>query len=227
MKTYMLFLAVLLSGCVSPPTAQDRRDEMLYPVARVSLMEDVSTSVHPNWATRAYGSAVTIYSDDITVLLTAEHLTATGYKMFVQFIDDPMLYPARLLKADEGRDLAMIVVETTNRPIAKLSFEPVERFEKVWAVGAGLGTPMLATFGYSGLTNQGRMMFSASVVGGDSGGAVFTEKDGHYVVSGIVSQVSLTHPVSPFVDFETYIEVPVYHRGIAVSSDAIQEFVNE
>lgn len=249
MKT-LTMLSVFLVGCVSvPPSAEVRREDMLYTVGRIAIIEDVSVNHHEQYNIVGSGSAVVIESEDgITKLLTAEHVVAVvdekpNLLMMVQFVNDKTVYRAKVLKSSKKSDLALIAIKAKKKYAAHYHFPAVKlpRLEEVWAVGSGAGAPINATIGYSGITHEnGYMEFSAAVVGGNSGGGLFSAHNGHFDLVGIVSELRQT-PVKTLptwlmtADPATRIIIPelvqltvitpIYHLGRAVALQEIEKFL--
>lgn len=110
---------------------------------------------------------------------------------------------ANIVAYDKGRDLALLKVEDTERPmphVAKLYPEDMDDgpwiFQTVYAVGAGLGKPPFPTMGLLsgyGKDTHGNDLYlaSAPIIFGNSGGALYAYSPRReYELIGVPSMVS-------------------------------------
>lgn len=213
MKTsVVLVLALILSACVSP--GELRRDEML----------DVAVRFHGEQIT---GSGVVVASDEHgTLILTAAHVARGGVNK-VTFVGDPTQYDATFIRAGDALDLALMHTSATGKTVARIyQGDEVERMEEVFAVGAGLGLPIHMTQGYTSLSNEGELFFSAPITSGDSGGGLFIKNGQHYELVGIITKVARKpEPVTRGLVTIAGVLVQVHHLGFAVSVDEVRKFL--
>ncbi len=108
---------------------------------------------------------------------------------------------AIIVTYDKARDLALLKLvdeERTVEHVARIWNEDwtMHLFEKVWAVGAGLGRAPFATDGLLALVNEQiggyeYMLSTAPIIFGNSGGSLYMRgEDGHYYFVGVPSKVS-------------------------------------
>lgn len=114
--------------------------------------------------------------------------------------------PARVVAFNVDSDLAVVkLVDDVNvLPTAILTKDDtVGVFDKVYAVGAGLGDPPFPTEGMISLTDSDvdghrTIQISAPIVMGNSGGALFRFEaaSGHYELIGVPEAVAVVNPFS-------------------------------
>lgn len=110
-------------------------------------------------------------------------------------------YRGDLVAHHHRHDLALVKLSTTRKLDHVATLLPAEGkvaiFEQIWAVGCSLLHPPVVTEGIIDYLDDviDRKIYwlgSASIIYGNSGGAVFIERDGHYRFIGVPSRVAVT-----------------------------------
>ena len=96
----------------------------------------------------------------------------------------------------------------------------VQIFEPIWAVGCSLLHPPVATEGILNylddmIDRKLYWMGSAQIIFGNSGGAVYVKKDGHYYFVGVPARIAVTRGL------------PVSHMGYFVPIPRVREWIAE
>lgn len=213
MKT-LIVLLTLVSSIALADEIDIRQQDMLKPT--VTLI-----------GSHSGGTGVVISSDKYTtIVLTVLHVARRVTSAI--FVGSTKKYNATIFRFSSKYDLALMALNTTNRPAVTISKrESVRRMEKVYSVGAGRLMPIQMTDGYASLTENGSLLFTAPIVGGNSGGGVYVKTKGHYELIGITKSLAVI-PASirsnirpmPFVAI-----IPVYHLAIAIDIATIHKFL--
>jgi S1-C subfamily serine protease len=188
---------------------QDKYEQMLFTTVRVET--DTGT-----------GSGVIIDKfRGYVFILTAQHVVKDGKEFFVTFYPDQDTYPAELLKLSPDHDLAILQVKHNHKYVANwhAPFEPLI-FTEVYKIGASLGSlhPRVTNGLVSDVDEYG-FIVSAPVVFGDSGGGIFMEDNGEYVLIGIVKALGVAAPYG--------MPLPVFHVGYITDMFAAEELFKQ
>jgi S1-C subfamily serine protease len=202
MRNLLVLVVLLFSSCVHTPPVSDV-DRPIQSSVQVVVPDGFCSGV--------------IVSD--TQVLTAAHCTELGGIALVFSWDQTRTCIAKTTKLDSDKDLALMSLDSHCSPLgpsARVSSWTPPVGSLVVAIGfpAGIHCP-IATDGRAssvvpGDANsvaKGRMVVSAPVFGGNSGGGVWWEG----MLVGIVSEV-----ISEY-----------HHVAIAVSLDDIREFLKQ
>lgn len=197
--TLLLFLFLTMEEDSMKPMQK----EVLYPTVRVECL--------------GVGSGVVIASqDDTTLILTAKHVLAKKHKCRVTLYPEEITYPATVVAKSKDHDLALIQIQAETPFVARLPDNPkYEKTMSVWKAGCGAGHDPFVAKGHLGDINPDHILFTAPVVGGDSGGGVYTRRGKHYVLIGIIT----AHAMGP--------TGAVHHLGYAHNWDSIMEFLSQ
>ena len=114
-----------------------------------------------------------------------------------------LTYDAEIVAYEEDEDIAILKLHTTTEMkfVAKLmpqsELRNVRLFQNVFAVGCSLGHPPIASAGMLTslsdiIERKSYWMMSAPIIFGNSGGAVFIERDGRFFFIGVPSRVAST-----------------------------------
>jgi len=214
-------LAAALVAAEIPPESAKKHEQILYPVARVTVGN-------------SGGSGTVIYSEDRgdgcqTYVLTNYHVIAEAIKVKTEWssllqldvkkeVNDEVTVEifrydngsrqdftdackAEIVAHDRGHDLALLRLKTSRKipHVAKLLPENVgiRIFDRIWACGCSLLHPPVVTEGMINylddvIDNKVYWMGSAQIIFGNSGGAVFYQHQGDYYFIGVPSRVAGT-----------------------------------
>lgn len=125
-------------------------------------------------------------------------------------------YLADIKAYSEPHDLALIQIRTKKKitPVAELLPIPdvknIYLFDKVIIVGCSmLRPPLISTGEITGLNDEidGKLfgMSNAQIIFGSSGGALFTEHDNHWKLSGVPSRILVTSWTGPITHMGGFI----------------------
>jgi S1-C subfamily serine protease len=218
---YLVLISVI--SLAEASEAELRRDDMLYPTVR--LHSEVSGGL---------GTGVVIESNEhSSTIITNAHVALMngGNPIFAMFVGDTEKYTTTVLRTHVGVDLALMTVNSGSRTVVRISNKRfIDRMEKVYSCGAGAGLPIHMTEGYTSITSpeDHRIMFTAPIVGGNSGGGIYIRTKKHYELVGISAQVMQTGAkvMSPRGQTVFQAAVPVYHLGFAVDIDTVHKFLD-
>jgi S1-C subfamily serine protease len=212
-----LFLAAV---CVAADT-ETKHAEMLYPAVRVTAGEAGGSGTILYSEDRGDGCQTYILTND-HVIAGAVHIKDEWSSLLQQDVkkevndlvqveifryadgsrqDISDTCRAEIVAHNEQHDLALLKLQTARKfdYVAKLmSDAEVRIFEPIWAVGCSLLHPPVVTEGILNylddvIDRKVYWMGSAQIIFGNSGGAVYLEKDGHYVFIGVPSRVAGTY----------------------------------
>ena len=177
------------------------------------------------------GTGVILHQDGHNyAILTGKHVVDELKIVFVEIAGKR--YPAKVIKESYDRDLALLYVKAPYKQFhtARLCEKPGERFDEVWSVGAGLGSPIFPTKGVLSnrdwhFTKNPDMLVpeiqwyqhSAAIAPGNSGGPLYTKQNGHYCVVGINLRGYIGTDVNGF-------PLPVSQFNFALSLEEINKF---
>lgn len=213
MAMLMFLFSIFLIACTTcggnQMSIQDKYEQMLYTTVRIETRS-------------GGGSGVVIDTlNGFTVILTAKHVIDDVHnkKVRVRFYPSESEYVGEVTKISDKFDLAIVIVMNYEHDFVANRNEPKEMlvFQETYKVGAALGheTP-LVTEGIVSDVDEYEFVTSSPIVWGDSGGGIFVEEDGEFVLVGISVKLA--------VAFNVY---PIYHIGIAVDMFAVEEFIND
>ena len=176
-----------------------------------------------------YGSGVALYSDsEMTVVLTAHHvIEGREDDTAIVFEGSARPYVAAVLKADKEKDLALLIVGKGNQPVVSvMGRNKLERLETTYAAGYGSGLPLQLTQGYVIASSKTRVLTTATVTAGVSGGGLFIENNGRYKLAGIViAMAAKNFEVKLKEKTVGLVSVPINHVSIAVNMETINDFL--
>lgn len=158
------------------------------------------------------------------VMLTAAHVVSNQPENSTFFVGGK---PAKVLRADQGKDLALLMVEL-GCPCASLGETPTPNTEVV-----KIGFPKHSTIalqvvtygraqGVAGGEAKGLLLHTANMTHGDSGGGVFVRHLFGWRLVGITSQMVNGRGYSHFGP----VGVPLAYLSLAVTAEAVKEFLN-
>jgi len=188
--------AIVLGGCAakSTPAATPldpfvRSFHALKPTVVLFTMKIPSDDKkHKGEFDDAYGSGVVIASGSWgTQILTVQHVIADASRLRAT-LDDRRTVPARVLASDEKEDLALVQIDTPNRPIATLATSSdVEAGTQVGVAGypipdafddEHLGTRTSVFSGRVSSVRVDALELDLPIIPGESGGPVFIADSG-------------------------------------------------
>ena len=148
------------------------------------------------------------------LMLTAAHcVEAVGQEIVVK---DLMV--GKVFKIDKSVDLALVLLPVELKSISVASERP-QIDSDIVVVGYPLGVAQWATVGHvqGFIEAEGRMLISAPIAPGNSGGGVFMQySDGSWVLVGVVSQV-----------YGLMFNNILPHMGRVIDIDTINKFLKD
>lgn len=121
------------------------------------------------------------------LLLTVAH-ALSGENQVYAFIGGEF-QPVTPLAINESRDLALVAVDTRELEPIRISKQPLQRDERVWAIGFPLGKAQRTSHGVLTEHNNGILYTTAHINQGSSGGGLLRCANGatnEYELAGIV-----------------------------------------
>jgi len=204
--TIVLLIAVGCATCGEKDMSiQDKYEQMYYPTVRIETEKGSGSGV-----------VIDVYGG-YSVILTARHVIEDVKKVRIRFYPSETEYVGEVTKVSKDHDLAIVMVQHKHDYTANL-VKPKELliFEETYKVGAALGNDKpLVTTGVVSEVWDDSFVTSSPIIWGDSGGGVYTKRDGEFILIGISTQISIAMG-----------RFPVYHIGIAVDMFAVEEFLN-
>lgn len=225
-------LAFVVGGASAPHPdgVQARKTEMLNPVVRVETADGL-------------GSGTVIHSGkDGVFILTNHHVmpkpevadrsVKVSFWLYVDRAGPalPVSEAVEIVADDADKDLTLLRVtdpEWRTRYVAAAlpADDHIEPTEPVFVVGAGLGHRVYATEGLVSLPFSGRYgdkgplqeMLSAPTIFGNSGGAAFVVRDGHYVLAGVPEAIENAPG--------KIVPTPMAHMAFAITMDEVRGFL--
>lgn len=140
---------------------------------------------------RSTGSGVIVSKDG--ELLTAYHVVKNAVSYEIVLPEGQVITGARLVASDEGKDTALMQLPAPKKgesyPYVLLRKQPLKHGEKVFAIGYPLKDTPIITEGIvnspaAAINNRERILTSAQIVSGMSGGALLDQKG---QLSGVIS----------------------------------------
>lgn len=210
--TLMLFFIIPATAAY----ANAVRDEMLEPVVKIN---DNCSAV-----------AIETYK-----LLTAAHcvpVNAPGYFNIDKYDGTDLLTSEKIyykiIRVDKIHDLALLEILDKSTPRLKpaiLAKEAPEEGDDVWSVGYPMAQtrviskglfnePQIGKFG--GQTLVKRYRSTAMIMGGNSGGPLYSFENGHYRVIGINVQMWLFNG-----------QIPITHMVVSATLEDIKAFIKD
>jgi S1-C subfamily serine protease len=155
-----------------------------------------------------------------SVIITARHVIEDAKKIRVRFYPSEAEYTAVITKIYEQGDLAFLMVKHVHEYVANHGrpFE-LQVFMKTYKIGSALGSFMpRATEGIVSEvdTDYNYFITSSPVIYGDSGGGIYVEDGGKFVLVGVTVALPLAQG-----------HFPVYHIGYVIDMFALQDFLKE
>lgn len=138
---------------------------------------------------------------------------------------------ADIVAYDAQMDLALLELRELERPalhIAKLipedKISECHLLDEVFAVGAALGHAPIVTDGRINhmddeIDHYNYWLSSAQIIFGNSGGAIYRKRDGHYELLGVPSRVS--------VSMSGFSSQAITHMGFFAPPDRIYKFLED
>lgn len=202
----LMGISSILSGCSSafdyPRYSTAQRQESMFPRNLVIFLK-IGDSGNC--------SGVIVGKDTV---LTAGHCVV-GEQITVGDV------PAKVLKVDKEKDLALLTVPGISCPCAPIEVKNLQIDSPIVTIGFPLGGPQIATEGRVQTTWVDEMpiyeVITSPVSYGNSGGGVFQKQDGEWVLVGILSAVATVDA--------GFFRIPVSHLALAVRGDVIGEFI--
>jgi len=201
MKILFIVLLMFATTGVAEMKLTDKLD-MLHTVALVTVTSS-------NGGPGGTGSGVVIHAEKSLfkghiLVLTAQHVVRNPDVggLYVTLFPSEKMYPAEIVKTSAKYDLALLRVDVYHQHVAERG-ELIELsvFDRIIKIGSGMGEDPFPTLGIieNFEDDTGKMHISAPIVFGDSGGGIFTEENGKYVLVGIVQGTAVAgfkgHPV--------------------------------
>lgn len=140
---------------------------------------------------RSTGSGVIVSKDG--ELLTAYHVVKNATSFEIVSPEGRVITGAKLVAYDEGKDTALMKLSAPKKgesyPYVLMRKQPLKHGEKVFAIGYPLKDTPMITEGIVNtpaavINNRERILTSAQIVSGMSGGALFDQKG---QLSGVIS----------------------------------------
>ena len=133
---------------------------------------------------------------------------------------------ADIVHYDAAADLAVLKIRDREGRVpyvARMISEnaTINLGDPVWAAGAGLGEPPFITFGHVAFLDKQiegyrYMLASAPIIFGNSGGALFRERDGQFDLIGVTSKMS-----------GSQFSGAVSHMGWSIPMETVRVFLRE
>lgn len=212
MERRFFFLLLLVVGCATPPTSEQKYDQMVRPAVRISMNSG------------DYGSGVVYFSEDYTLIISAHHVTKNEEWLKVHMNGEE--YDAEIVKEDEELDLSVLRVEAHTDYVAHMHDVEVMPFDEIFIVGGGHEYDPYPTMGIvSNSYNEelDLIQFSAPIVGGVSGGGMYRRHGQHYVLVGIADKIGL-YPIFATAGGTT-VKIPIVNIGWAIPIQVVEEFI--
>ena len=250
MRTFLiLFVAFLLympvyhvaNAHTEAPTTQEiesaqKQKEMLYPVVFVYRNKTSKSGVVTIVSS---GNGVVIYSaprgeqnEWYTYILTVDHILGDQSSVLLRWTQSEHLIPsddfleADVVATDKIQDLALLRVRDKTQGTSAIAHflsddEPIAVFDRIWAVGSGLGFPTFPTEGIISNTEvldepKRYIQFSAPIIYGNSGGGLFRWSGKHKRYEF----VSIVRALMPLPN-----GIPITHMGLAIPTDVVKTFL--
>lgn len=188
----------------------DKRSQMLDPVVQINKN----------------CSAVVVSSEEGkgSFLLTADHCVQGTKKFNINikgyFNGFESLEPTfSVVAQDPKNDLAVIHTPVWGLEYALIATQKPTEGDQVWTVGFPLGMSRKLSTGFYGqdvtVGSMNHQEASSLIAGGNSGGGLFWEEDGVYVLGGITSK-GLIHSMIPqmFTPIGLYVDLEPIHEII-------------
>ena len=225
MRKWLLLL--LLSGCVTMPTAEQKHDAMVKPVVLITM------------SSTGTGSGVVFSSnEEYTLIISANHVTRNEDSLWVEM--NGTVYDAEVVKENLELDLSILRIEATTDFVVHIHDEgELQVFDEIFTVAAGRADKPYASIGIISNAHYFRgdmenyIQFSASTVRGGSGGGLFRRHDAHYELVGIIARIALQTVITRILsqmmmNVNLYtIKIPVNNVGFAIRMELVRDFIEE
>jgi len=201
---------------------QKKHEEMLYPVVRVTVGSGGGSGTVLYSEDRGDGCQTYVLTNHhvVDAAIKVEKTWSSLLQMDVKReVNDPIKvevfrysdgfrqdvcdsYRAEIVAHDKDHDLALVKIQTSRKLdyVAKLlpKDTTVTIFEPAWSVGCSLLHPPVAADGMvtyldDVIDRKLYWMASAPIIFGNSGGAMFVQKNGNFFFVGVPSRVGATH----------------------------------
>ena len=161
----------------------------------------------------SYASGIVIAPNRV---LTAAHVVASSHNAFVAVDYDFML--ARVLRIDEEKDLAVMVVDTSDILPISLSHRELSVNQAVWAIGYPNARSKTTSVGRFKTKRNGALHTSAHIDAGESGGGLISCENGKFVLAGML------RGYGAYVNGHTTIKIQ--NHSVSVTARDINNFVS-
>lgn len=215
---YLFVVGVVLSAAELPPDIKKKHEQMLYPVVRVTSGDVAGSGTIIYSEDRGDGCQTYVLTNHHVIenaikittvwssLLQADVKRESNDEVKVEIFrytegsrqDFADSCSAEIVAHSKEHDLALLRLKTTRKLdfVAKFPSETqFYIFQPIWAIGCSLRLPPVATEGIitymDGVIDQ-KLYWSgsASIVYGNSGGAVYTKFGDNYYFIGVPTRVS-------------------------------------
>lgn len=158
------------------------------------------------------GSGVVIAKNRI---LTAAHVV-DGLDQ-INFIHKGRQQHATLVSTLPGRDLALLIADTSNQKPIRMT-QWLQPRSQIWAIGFPLGGPQVAAGGWVETYDEGDIQTNASVNHGQSGGGLVGCDNGDYVLAGMIRAFGAVQEGNRLRRLDNY--------SVSVPAETIASFVD-
>lgn len=173
-----------------------------------------------NWKLQSHGSGIVIAPGYV---LTAHHVVMDPEGSRISVVANNNRLTARVVKADEPNDLALLYVPAIDCPCIQVSTRPAEIDAEVFHVGY----PLYAKFPIQYLTHgfvqdvqKGNLFITTNIAPGSSGGGVFTKEYGDYKLIGVITSAVQANQDSPFAP-----RAMMHWMALATPADIVRRFL--
>ena len=169
---------------------------------------------------RVEGSGVVVARNRV---ITAAHVIEDMARPVVTINGEHHL--ARLLSVLDGKDIALLEVDTNDQPPIRLQQGHLSVNDEVWAVGFPRGGDQLISAGqYEGLEN-GDLHTTASVDHGQSGGGLISCVNGEHVLAGMITAFGAIDKGDHYERLDDYsISLPVIEIYWLLQANTVESF---
>lgn len=159
------------------------------------------------------------------VVVTAAHVAAASRpedQLYARYKGYSL--PIQVIKIDHENDMAILRIEGVKCPCVPVASKAPSKNEKVWAVGYPVNSTVknqITTEGISqGVNSDKKLVFTAPIAPGNSGGAVF--RRGWFNYELVTISVAAANASLGFMG-----STPVWHLGVGPDTDLLNKFIKE